>query len=119
MVVPLTSDRACGGGFAGLEFVFAEAVEFIRLFDGRLVAFALHRQRVDQLGGDGLTANDIRKTAAIAIDIDRAAADVLSAVLVNQFVIQDDGRTIVGKGELCKDGATWEGDLDLTYTRVE
>lgn len=30
-----------------------------------------------------------------------------------------DGRTIVGRGELCKDGATWEEDLDLTYTRAE
>jgi hypothetical protein len=30
----------------------------------------------------------------------------------------DDGRTMVGKGELSKDGSTWEKDLDLTYTRV-
>ena len=29
------------------------------------------------------------------------------------------GNTIVGKGELSKDGMTWEKDLDLTYTRVE
>ena len=29
------------------------------------------------------------------------------------------GNTIIGKGELCKDGKTWEGDLDLTYTRVK
>jgi hypothetical protein len=28
-----------------------------------------------------------------------------------------DGRTIVGEGELCRDGHTWEGDLQLTYTR--
>lgn len=33
--------------------------------------------------------------------------------------LADDGRTIVGKGELSKDGATWEKDLDLTYTRTE
>jgi hypothetical protein len=32
--------------------------------------------------------------------------------------IVDDGRTIVGKGELCKDGSTWEKDLDLTYRRA-
>lgn len=32
--------------------------------------------------------------------------------------IEDDGNTIVGKGELSKDGVTWEKDLDLTYTRV-
>ncbi len=33
--------------------------------------------------------------------------------------IRDDGRTIVGKGELSKDGVSWEGDLALTYTRIE
>jgi hypothetical protein len=31
----------------------------------------------------------------------------------------DDGRTMVGKGELSKDGSTWEKDLDLTYTREQ
>ena len=30
-----------------------------------------------------------------------------------------DGHTMVGRGELCRDGTTWERDLDLTYTRVE
>ena len=33
--------------------------------------------------------------------------------------IRDDGRTIIGKGQLSKDGASWEGDLELTYTRIE
>ena len=33
--------------------------------------------------------------------------------------IVDDGRTIIGKGELSKDGKTWEKDLDLTYTRIK
>jgi hypothetical protein len=32
--------------------------------------------------------------------------------------IVDGGRTIVGKGEMSKDGSTWEGDLDLTYRRA-
>ena len=32
--------------------------------------------------------------------------------------IVDDGRTIIGKGEVSKDGS-WEKDLDLTYTRVK
>ena len=32
--------------------------------------------------------------------------------------IADDGRTIVGKGEMSKDGAPWEGDLNLTYRRT-
>jgi hypothetical protein len=31
----------------------------------------------------------------------------------------DNGNTIIGKGEMCKDGKTWEGDLELTYTRIE
>lgn len=33
--------------------------------------------------------------------------------------ITDNGKTIIGKGELSKDGSTWEKDLDLTYTRVK
>lgn len=35
------------------------------------------------------------------------------------LTISDDGQTIVGKGEISKDGVNWEKDLDLTYTRVE
>ena len=34
-------------------------------------------------------------------------------------IISEDGNTIIGKGELSKDGVSWEQDLDLTYTRVE
>src|SRR5215207_6539593 len=30
-----------------------------------------------------------------------------------------DGRTIVARGELSRDGVTWEADLALTYTRVD
>lgn len=33
--------------------------------------------------------------------------------------IEDGGRTIIGKGELSRDGSTWERDLDLTYKRAE
>jgi hypothetical protein len=33
--------------------------------------------------------------------------------------IIEDGHTLVGKGELSKDGSTWERDLELTYTRVK
>jgi len=36
-----------------------------------------------------------------------------------QATIAEDGNTIIGKGELSKDGLSWEKDLDLTYTRVE
>ena len=30
----------------------------------------------------------------------------------------DDGNTITGRGQLSKDGSTWEDDLDLNYQRV-
>ena len=35
------------------------------------------------------------------------------------WTITDSDNTIVGKGELSKDGATWENDLDQTFTRIE
>lgn len=35
-----------------------------------------------------------------------------------EATIVDGGNTIIGKGELSKDGFSWEKDLDLTYTRV-
>jgi len=35
------------------------------------------------------------------------------------WTFSENGNTIIGKGELCKDGKTWEKDLDLTYTRVK
>ena len=34
------------------------------------------------------------------------------------WTITDNGNTIIGKGELSKDGTNWERDLDLTYTRL-
>ena len=33
--------------------------------------------------------------------------------------IAADGRTIVGRGEMARDGAPWEPDLQLTYTRAD
>lgn len=33
--------------------------------------------------------------------------------------IGDGGNTIIARGELSKDGLSWEKDLDLTYKRVE
>jgi hypothetical protein len=33
-------------------------------------------------------------------------------------IIGDEGNSIVGKGELSKDGLSWEKDLDLTYKRA-
>ncbi|MFZ0544045.1 MAG: hypothetical protein WAM60_01310 [Candidatus Promineifilaceae bacterium] len=33
--------------------------------------------------------------------------------------IVDGGNTIIGKGELSKDGVSWEKDLNLTYNRVQ
>ena len=32
------------------------------------------------------------------------------------LTVSPDGRSMEGKGELCRDGASWEQDLDLTYT---
>ena len=34
-------------------------------------------------------------------------------------VMSADGRTIVSRGELSRDGTTWEPDLQLTYTRAD
>ena len=34
-------------------------------------------------------------------------------------VIAADGRTIASRGELSRDGASWEPDLQLTYTRAD
>ncbi|MEO8286304.1 MAG: hypothetical protein ABI670_07680 [Chloroflexota bacterium] len=34
-------------------------------------------------------------------------------------IIGDGDNTIIARGELSKDGLSWEKDLDLTYTRVE
>jgi hypothetical protein len=35
------------------------------------------------------------------------------------WTFADNGNKIIGKGELCKDGKTWEKDLELTYTRLK
>jgi hypothetical protein len=35
------------------------------------------------------------------------------------LALSEDKQTIIGKGELSKDGSTWEKDLDLDYTRAE
>jgi hypothetical protein len=32
--------------------------------------------------------------------------------------IKDDGNTIVSKGEMSRNGSSWEKDLSLTYTRI-
>ena len=32
--------------------------------------------------------------------------------------ITEGGRTMVGRGEMSRDGGPWEKDLDLTYRRV-
>ena len=34
------------------------------------------------------------------------------------FEVKDNGNKIVGKGEMSRNGQPWEGDLELTYTRV-
>ena len=35
------------------------------------------------------------------------------------WTFTDSDDTIIGKGELSKNGTTWEGDLDQTFTRVK
>ena len=35
------------------------------------------------------------------------------------WTFTDNGNTIIGKGELSKDGVTWQQDLDLTFTRMK
>jgi hypothetical protein len=34
------------------------------------------------------------------------------------WTITENGNTIIGKGELSKDGTTWEKDLEQTFTRI-
>ncbi|HEX8677723.1 MAG TPA: hypothetical protein VF700_10915 [Segetibacter sp.] len=34
------------------------------------------------------------------------------------WTITDNGNTLIGIGQLSKDGTTWEKDLDLTFTRI-
>jgi hypothetical protein len=36
-----------------------------------------------------------------------------------RLTVASDGRSMVGTGSLCRDGSTWEQDLDLTYARVQ
>jgi len=35
------------------------------------------------------------------------------------WTLAADGRSMTGKGELSRDGSSWERDLELTYARVE
>jgi hypothetical protein len=37
----------------------------------------------------------------------------------NTLIFEDNGNTIIGKGEMCKDGKNWEKDLSITYTRIK
>jgi hypothetical protein len=34
------------------------------------------------------------------------------------IAVEDDGKTMVGKGEMSREGAAWEDDLSLTYVRI-
>jgi hypothetical protein len=34
------------------------------------------------------------------------------------YTLADDGQTIHGTGQLCKDGSTWEQDLELVFSRA-
>jgi hypothetical protein len=48
---------------------------------------------------------------------DAPAPDDLSQRFTGTF--SDDGDTITGRGQLSRDGRTWEDDLELTYRRIE
>ena len=37
----------------------------------------------------------------------------------HNWTFTDSGNTIIGKGELSKDGISWERDLEQTFTRVK
>ncbi len=37
----------------------------------------------------------------------------------NVLLIEDHGHKLIGKGEMSRDGAPWEKDLELTYTRIK
>ncbi|HEY7873780.1 MAG TPA: hypothetical protein VIG64_01530 [Actinomycetota bacterium] len=34
-------------------------------------------------------------------------------------ILTDDGRSISGTWDICHDGATWERDIDLNYTKID
>ena len=59
-----------------------------------------------------------------AVNLDQATwqfwRDATSPDFSQRFsgTFSDDGNTITGRGQLSRDGKTWEGDLDLTYHRV-
>lgn len=36
-----------------------------------------------------------------------------------QILTLTDANTITGRGEMCRDGKTWEDDLSLAYTRIK
>jgi len=59
--------------------------------------------------------------ASLHDDIWRYWRDASPPDLSQRFTgtFSEDGNTVTGEGQLSKDGSTWEGDLDLTYHRVE
>ena len=47
-----------------------------------------------------------------------ARADAAEFSQRMHLTIADDGQTIASIGEMCRDGGSWEPDLQLTYTRA-
>jgi hypothetical protein len=78
----------------------------------------------DQLGTYSMVYYDARgvsRIQGVSVDGDvlkwwRDAPDFAQRY---SLTFAPDGRTMVGRGELSRDGVTWQQDLDLTYTRVE
>jgi hypothetical protein len=51
--------------------------------------------------------------------VSSAAASSDSVLTHFTATVREDGRSMFGKGELSKDGPTWEKDLELAYARAE
>jgi len=86
-----------------------DAVSIIGVTDGQL---SMHY--FDQRG--------VYRVYAVSLDQDtwRFWRDAAPPDLSQRFsgAFSDDGNTITGRGQLSRDGKTWEGDLDLDYHRV-
>lgn len=78
----------------------------------------------DQLGTYSMVYYDARGVSRIqGVSVDGAVLrwwrDTPDFAQRYTLTVEPDGRTMVGTGELSRDGSTWQQDLDLTYTRVE
>ncbi len=107
---------------------------FERLEDGALLVWHFDWERpgppcaVNVIGND-----DTSKTCTMLYSDERGVARIYQISIEGRTwkmwrdapgfsqrvtaIISDDGNTIIGHGELCRDGSNWGQDLDVTYTR--